>query len=68
MVYVDLNSIMYSNAVRLSEWFKMFGPQEQARKYSKIANDLQEAIDKVFLKFLLVIKQSHNRIPTRPTP
>lgn len=47
MIYVDLNSIIYSNLIYLSEWHKMFEYFEKATKYEKQANDLLEAIEEV---------------------
>ncbi len=47
MVYVDLNSILHSNAKHLSEWHKTFKKPEQSKYYAEIADQLVEAIDKV---------------------
>lgn len=48
MVYVDINSIMQSNAKILEQWHKKYGINKSKVNYYKtIANNLMEAIDKV---------------------
>lgn len=48
MVYVDINSIMQSNAQILKQWNKKYGiNKSKVKYYETIANNLMEAIDKV---------------------
>lgn len=53
MVYVDINSIIQSNAQILKEWHEKFGTNRvNVQYYKDIADDLLEAIDKVNMNSL----------------
>ncbi|XP_065203183.1 trehalase-like [Planococcus citri] len=46
-VYVELNSIMYSNARLLADWNRKMGRKSKGEKYDKMADKFLDAIDNV---------------------
>ena len=55
MVYVDLNSIMHSNAKYLAEWNDRLGNKNSAFYYRTTADNLLEAIGAVCNVKLIII-------------